>query len=88
MNAPTLKAHFNEWMDSVHGDGWRIKLPQIQQTELERAYISGFASFYFLTLEISTRPESETMALLGKVNAEIEAYFAEFKRMPVDLKGN
>lgn len=88
MQTPILDKYFHNWMDSAFGTNWRTTMPENEQTERQRAFFSGFASYYFFSMEAAALTDAQAERRLGAVNEEIKSYFAQMKRVPRDPKAN
>lgn len=88
MDTPILNKFFDNWARSVFGPDYRTKMPAVQLSETEKAFMSGFASYYFFTMEATAMTDAGMVAQLAAVNDEIQRYFAAFKRMPRDPNSN
>lgn len=78
-HTPILDRFFDQWARSAFGPDYRTKLPEIQLVETERAFMSGFASYYFFSMEAVALSDAEAAKKLGAVNEEIKFYFAAIK---------
>ncbi len=88
MNTPILTKYFEQWMRSVFGAEWKNNLPEIEQTERQRAFFSGFASYYFFAMAIVALPDAEADRAMRDLSAEIKSYFEQMKRVPMDPRAN
>ena len=84
----TLQQHFDDWAKSAHGSDYRTKLSQLQLQETERAFMSGFASYYFFSLELTKLSDSKAERALAALHQEIQDYFKSLKSMPRSLEKN
>lgn len=88
MNTPILNRFFDGWAKSVFGPDYRTKLSALQLAETERAFMSGFASYYFFTMEAAAGTDDEMLGQLAALEKEIKQYFANIKLMPRTLEAN
>lgn len=88
MNTPILDKAFHDWMAGAFGQHWRTTMAEIEITERQRAFYSGFASYYFFSMGMAALADAEAEKRLHALNEEIKSYFAQMKRVPRDLKGN
>lgn len=72
---PILRGHFINWMNSCFDTNWRDSMPTREQTERELAFFSGFASYYFFSMEMTNLSDEDAETRLRSINEEIKAYF-------------
>lgn len=85
---PILNKFFDNWARSAFGADYRTKLNEYQLTETERAFMSGFASYYFFSMEAVGLSETDAEKQLAAVNREIKLYFATIKAVSNHPKNN
>lgn len=81
----TLRDFFDAWARRAHGPDYKTKLPPFQLQETERAFVCGFASHFFFSMQVAELSDEEGEKKLRQVQGEIQDYMKLLANVPDDL---